>query len=383
MRRSHKKSRRGCKECKLRHIKCDETRPSCVNCQTSERRCSYLESPAQAAAASSSAALSVADVKHASRSPSSSGFEAPARSQSPRLQIPWPAASTANDFLPSEQYSLLHLELLHHYTSEEGPTLYPSSYGNFFGIMIKEAFSHPYLMDELLAISAIHLSTLFPARKTLYLTEATRLQSRAISQFNAHGAHITEDNFIAPFMFSAFIGQHVIFEAFSARRDFSTFLESFVQCLGIHRGIRTIAATSWPKLQDLLETKQIETRPVSTLQPGDECALLPAMIAKSGLAPEFQEACLRAIECTQHMFDYYKPNGLAESRQSSAFQEWPVRVSVEYVTLLEQRRPEALVILAYYAALLHYTRYHWAVGDVGAFFIQEITRHLGSYWGST
>ncbi|KXJ86057.1 hypothetical protein Micbo1qcDRAFT_168867, partial [Microdochium bolleyi] len=42
MGRGHTKSRFGCRECKQRHVKCDESRPSCVNCTTVKRHCSFL-----------------------------------------------------------------------------------------------------------------------------------------------------------------------------------------------------------------------------------------------------------------------------------------------------------------------------------------------------
>ncbi|KAI1258749.1 hypothetical protein F5Y18DRAFT_412330 [Xylariaceae sp. FL1019] len=40
-RRAHKKSRRGCANCKLRSIKCDETKPHCKNCESFSVVCCY------------------------------------------------------------------------------------------------------------------------------------------------------------------------------------------------------------------------------------------------------------------------------------------------------------------------------------------------------
>jgi len=53
----------------------------------------------------------------------------------------------------------------------------------------------------------------------------------------------------------------------------------------------------------------------------------------------------------------------------------------EYVMLLNQRRPEALIILAYYGVVLHSYRKAWAIGDSGAALIKAISAQLGSYWG--
>ncbi|KAK4202356.1 hypothetical protein QBC40DRAFT_276613 [Triangularia verruculosa] len=40
-RKAHTKSRRGCVNCKLRHIKCDESKPICNNCTTFRVSCTY------------------------------------------------------------------------------------------------------------------------------------------------------------------------------------------------------------------------------------------------------------------------------------------------------------------------------------------------------
>ncbi|OAX78570.1 hypothetical protein ACJ72_07121 [Emergomyces africanus] len=42
-RKSHTKSRKGCKTCKRRHIRCDETTPQCRNCTKHNCRCDYMD----------------------------------------------------------------------------------------------------------------------------------------------------------------------------------------------------------------------------------------------------------------------------------------------------------------------------------------------------
>ncbi len=63
-----------------------------------------------------------------------------------------------------------------------------------------------------------------------------------------------------------------------------------------------------------------------------------------------------------------------------AAQEWLVRVSGEYISLLARRQPEALVVLAYYAVVLHRAREHWIVRDVGEALIRAVGSYLGRYW---
>lgn len=53
-RKPHRKSRSGCRNCKLRRVKCDETRPACHNCISQFVRCNYDPMSASSKASSSS-----------------------------------------------------------------------------------------------------------------------------------------------------------------------------------------------------------------------------------------------------------------------------------------------------------------------------------------
>ncbi|KAL4874932.1 hypothetical protein BJY04DRAFT_202931 [Aspergillus karnatakaensis] len=44
-RKFHRKSRTGCLECRARRIKCDETRPSCGNCDRASMACHFQPRP--------------------------------------------------------------------------------------------------------------------------------------------------------------------------------------------------------------------------------------------------------------------------------------------------------------------------------------------------
>ncbi|KAK3361791.1 Upc2 protein [Lasiosphaeria ovina] len=379
MRRVHKKSRYGCHECKKRRIKCDEARPSCSGCSTSGRRCPFLDAaatlPSPTPSGPPSSAYHVSNHSEAADSPAQAPSPMPEPSLSPTSEPAAPGAPTApsaqNYLLSSrpppsprpqsgdECYSLLHLELLHHFQSELSVIITSSqpNAGRMMQLAVSEAFSKPYLMDELLALAAAHKSCLSSSTSpdihnaTFYRTEATRLQTRGLAHFNAAQAELSDDNCVAIFFYSAMLGHHMLFNTFSplpdritgSHRDLSTLLDNFVQCLSLHRGIRVIASESWQSLQTHIQAR---------------------LTAMNG-----------AVKALQSRFD------VARVQQSEIpIQDWPVRVPTEYISLLKQRQPEALVILAYYAVLLHHARNYWAVGSTGEFLIRSITEHLGSYW---
>jgi hypothetical protein len=59
---------------------------------------------------------------------------------------------------------------------------------------------------------------------------------------------------------------------------------------------------------------------------------------------------------------------------------WAMLASVEFMGLLKERTPEALVLLAYYAWLLHCGREEWQVGDAGVYVMGLVGDHLGEEW---
>ena len=82
---------------------------------------------------------------------------------------------------------------------------------------IAEAF--PFLLYELLAFSACHLSHLYPA-SSKYRHLAVDLQTRAVALFNMSGPDITPENCVAMLLFSTIMGQH-LFADLLRPRDFN------------------------------------------------------------------------------------------------------------------------------------------------------------------
>ncbi|SPN98635.1 uncharacterized protein DNG_01680 [Cephalotrichum gorgonifer] len=369
MRRTHRKSRYGCRGCKQRHIKCDESKPSCLNCLAVERYCSYLDNASNV---------------H-TPPPSGSSGQLPMPSPATR-QASAPPAHTSNESAPpppvalGEDYTLTHIELFHHFEHGLSQVLSPSVEATplIMELTVQKSLSFPYLMDEVLAFAAAHKSTLDPERKHLYLAEATRLQTRGLSRFNTGQTEISKDNCVAAFLYSAILGQHVLFDTFSLQSDLAAVLTKFVQCLSLQAGIRTIASNSWETIRTaLLWDSAARVGPLDPVKPDDECARLVDLLDESELAEEAKDDCRHAVKALQFMFSRHR---LGTFRGGLSVQEWAVRVPRGYVALLNQRRPEALVILVYYAVLLHYDRAHWAIGNTGAYLVRSITQHMGEYW---
>ena len=68
------------------------------------------------------------------------------------------------------------------------------------------AFSHSFLLDGLLAISALHLSSLDPTRKEALRAYATQRQDTALSLFRVALSHIDTENCHACLAYSGLLG---------------------------------------------------------------------------------------------------------------------------------------------------------------------------------
>ncbi|KAK1138413.1 hypothetical protein N8T08_002630 [Aspergillus melleus] len=235
-RRTHKKSRNGCIECKRRHVKCDEKRPACSNCITSERHCEY-------------AGLEIISSRlRASRSRSRASASASPLTVESAPALPETSNKTSLDNSP---VNMLHVELLHHFTTE---TLQSMSTGEAqLGPVdiLKYGLSAPYLMNQFLALSALHLSLLRPAQQKHYLHMASQLQAHALSIYNATRPEINQETCVTTLIFSSMIGLHTLCDSLNYREpNFTSFLDKFTDCLHLHKGVRTVAKSSWKTLRE-------------------------------------------------------------------------------------------------------------------------------------
>ncbi|KAK4143080.1 sterol uptake control protein 2 [Dichotomopilus funicola] len=144
--RPHPKTRTGCRTCKRRRVKCDESRPSCRRCIKSGLPCDFIIH----GASSASPAVPV--------------------DQDP-LPPPQHPVSTVSS--PCE-INLMDLELMHNFTTFTYTTMVsdPAVRQLLRTTAVHMAADCEYLMRSILAVSALHLSRYRPQKKALYLQRA-------------------------------------------------------------------------------------------------------------------------------------------------------------------------------------------------------------------
>ncbi|KAL2811278.1 hypothetical protein BJX63DRAFT_399578 [Aspergillus granulosus] len=367
-RRAHRKSRNGCLECKRRHVKCDERQPVCSNCTTSQRVCEY---GSRFLSAYPRSPLPGRVGQSASPAPASGGA-------SPESQGPSSAP------VPDQPVNMLHVDLFHNLYTEVHLTFDPTRSFPWLADLVGESITTPYLVNELLAFSALHLSTTRPSRREFYRYHAAHLQTHALSIFKESNPQVTQETCVPLFLFATVLGIHMLCDTLIYREETSlpAFLPRFVHFFRLYYGVRAVISEAWSIIQDTVLAPTFNYgRDVYAFDGhfGPGCSKLLSLITNANLGKDLTDTYRQAIESLQSCLNVTE--GSHEPHASiNGVTTWPILVQIEFGDLLEQERPEALVILAHYALLLHRFRHSWLFGDSGQFIIVEVTRHLGDEW---
>ncbi len=373
---------------------CDENRPVCVNCVTAGLPCAFLvEEQARISSAEGrgrdSPALSGSEISpHTSghhvdegRSPlSPTAVAAAPRPCSPPLPQPSSSLKATDPHL-----NLDHMELLHHFCTVTFETLTPEPAQQriWQSIAIKFGLSFPFLLHEILAIAALHLAHCKPERQSHYCTKATELQSHALNGFNAIEKNVGVSNCGAIMLFTSLLALHVLADPSRSRGlNFSEYLDHFLGCINLMRGVRQVVIQDWWPYLSESELKPLLTvgDPKKPYLIPDECRELAELTRNPDLGAASIKAYDDAIDRLQWNFAVSEVPSQTHSTIRWLL-AWPAQLKDDYLELLNERRPEALIILAYYGALLHFYRGSWAAGDCGAFLIRAVNAHTGPYWG--
>jgi len=242
-------------------------------------------------------------------------------------------------------------------------------------------------MYETLAISAFHLGVKHPSKSNLYLEESTALQAKALSLFNSSNPTVQQDNLIPAFLFSALLGLHFFCETFSTPSpDLNIFLDRLVQSIRLLRGIRALIGDSWEVIRNSDIRCLLQADDWPTINRNDEVTQafddLRITFSQSHTISAFESKVY--CEAIAGLLSVYnsQPQDIISgvSPNPRIVTAWPIQISAEYTELLNERKPEALIVMAYFSILLHGRSTFWAVGDAGTFLLNAIEGYLGEEW---
>ncbi|KAL2007562.1 hypothetical protein VTN00DRAFT_9000 [Thermoascus crustaceus] len=332
------------------HDQCDERPPQCSNCARRQIECDF----AHRAPSTGSPALS-SSTDHPSNSP---------------LVGTLPGSSVITT---ASGLNVSDLELLHHYTTATYKTLpsgAPSDQHELWQIQVVQlGFQHEFLLRGILAVSALHLLCLYPNRQHSLALRASAHQSIALAAFQEALNRVDTSNCIAIFAFSCII----VVLAFATPRS--------PESAGFQKNVFATVSRSF--LAPLLKRGMIhETVASHTIRDSHRVTDLLRLCSTERLAQDREAANAYALAIHELLNTYTQVSILTERKQDfvPVIFVWPIAIPQPYLVLLRDRQPEAMVILAYYSALLQRVDDQWFMRGWARYLVSQIDAAVGEEW---
>jgi len=176
-----------------------------------------------------------------------------------------------------------------------------------------------------------------------------------------------------------------------SKPDANGFLDRFITYLNLHRGVKTVTSQAWatllksnisPVLQQASDHLKLAASR-ETLQASFMEGELNRLLDIADLSAESNAACRDAVSTLKVVYQTDHVNDQCFGKQqhpSGLVWAGPSLLTGTYTDLLRRRQPEALIVLCYFAVLLHRRRSMWCVDCAGRLLIESVTKSLGSYW---
>jgi hypothetical protein len=305
-------------------------------------------------------------------------------------------------------YTLDDMRLLHHFTSCTSTTLSDGAeaHQTWATTVVQIAFTHSFLLQGILALAALHMASLKTDEKEHFSILAASKQDAALKDFRRQLENITPQNCDAIFAFSFLAEYYIPASAGTVINPAATFMDddffdAIVDWLRLHQGTSDIYKRKGHWIQNglvvsLLWSDVLGERclsPTRKLNAGDtKNHPLHDLVRKwdTEIACATSDAYenkinSRALEILVEAFNSVSEDSKANTGQVSVNEllsdalptedeisprvkcsnylslsfGWLFEIPFGFVELLEQRRPAALIIFAYFSVLFQNAPKFW------------------------
>jgi len=292
---------------------------------------------------------------------------------------------------------MLDLEILHWWTttSVESFIDFDACIILFRTTIVELGFIHPFLMHEILSLSALHLSKERPHKAAIYQHASDTHLATALALFQPEIANLNPSNCEACFAFSTMVFTHA-WASQDPKKPSTLFFAPtvgltdpeivHVQWVKLHRGSVDILRTLFPALREgLLEPlfapwKGMDPNrdaPVPPVEDAQISAVAEAWLM-SPLSQQEKDILDRALHITRRIFSMLAYN--PEISKLSAVMSWFSTISDGFIKMLEEKIPEALLIVVYYCVALKRADRMWWVNEKGENLLRTVLAELGDGW---
>ncbi|KAI4768371.1 hypothetical protein D6C77_08992 [Aureobasidium pullulans] len=286
---------------------------------------------------------------------------------------------------------MLDLELYHHFMfTYSNSVRAEKAYREEVGRKIVDlSHQHSYVLHNCLALSALQLFRQDRTRTELW-ERACYLQGIAIEQVQPILINMTQDDSIAALIFASNTAAFSRAEYMHNPHQFSEPIDpidKIIESFQLSRGISMVAARYWPYLQEtwvgsnmpsLVDEQEEKMR--STLKDKFSTFQSVTSLALGQENPERRKVTLKLVDKTFRYIAHLMADGHIHPEMIYLADAWAVTLPVEYREMLEERRPVALVLLAYYAVLISLTSDIWHLDGWPTLLIDHIAAVLDPGW---
>ena len=274
------------------------------------------------------------------------------------------------------------LELLHNYDTSTSYTLATiPALQTFLRLNVpRMAFSHPFLLHTILAISALHLAHFKKDVQAKHLTQAHFHYNIALPIATSLLEGINEKTCSALYIFSTMCATFTLGLG-PKPGDFLIFGEQGIaEWLFLFRGMRTTLESHPGVLEnsDLSPMFSISIRQLSqTTPPNKHLQALRQLIIERAPEGKNVQVYLTALDELARSFPPTSVPGQGSSQTSpQTIFVWLYRLSDDFVQRLQRRDATALVILAHFCVLLNNLGSFWWMNGWVEHLLSEIYRSL-------
>ncbi|KAL1633306.1 hypothetical protein SLS56_002939 [Neofusicoccum ribis] len=287
------------------------------------------------------------------------------------------------------------LQLLHHFSTYTALTMSEmESIRRCYQITYpRVGYSSKAVLHGILGVAALHLAHLHLDQRAKWLVISTNHQNRAISGFRLTLPTITPENCDELYTLSSLTTMlrcaSLPFPTDPRQPDpIDDTCEVFMLMRGVNEILKTsyvwvmqgpISAMLVPeRLGPFIPFESTELLPLDEFGIQEHFDTLKAIALDDSFDPAIRKTLLQSVASLTNCFRQIVVQ--PPDREPGLLLIWPIRVTPEFIFLIRQRHPAALIFLAHWCIVFHNHANFWWLGDRGQRLVMAIAEQIEPEW---
>jgi hypothetical protein len=251
----------------------------------------------------------------------------------------------------------------------------------FTDTMVQVSFTHSYLLQSILALSALHLSrTVSVEEKPGLLYQADKYHEAALNSFQAEVYDIDNTNWKAVLLFAGTLFPHACVASSATDNGLDHAFDSVLSNLILTRRLRPMVSRFYVEMKNSELGRMIPDDVVDVDWHTKEQPPNTELVQLRKFSEIVHHAYGYAIHLLELVFHVAEKS--PHSPSDALLKIWIHLVSDRYVELLSERQPGSLIIFAHYAVIMHRAEHYWYLEGVAEQILRIADSMVPSEWKS-